>query len=145
MKSTLESQISDTIPRADSETIEETQTETQINEKLANDDDLCKDDHTVDNEGELGLIDNETNLQAAKNDEIIGENDIVQRGCEESEEKQSEVEIQEEAKDDSVLLPDDIVDWNPGNNGEILTITTGKLRLNFVRTYIAEKGPVSVS
>ena len=54
-------------------------------------------------------------------------------------------EMQERGEEQSVVLPDDIVDWNPGNDGEILTLCTDKLRLKFKRTFIAEKGPVSVS
>ena len=58
-------------------------------------------------------------MQTAKYEENTGENDVLQRGCENSEEKQSEAKSQEECKDDSGLT-DDIykTSVNPGENNE---------------------------
>ena len=103
----MESQISDRsdpISPPEGETIEKTHIE--INEKLSEHEDLCQDDRTVDDDEELGLIDNEKNLQA-KNAEIT-ENDVVVQ-CEEiksenqPEENKGEGESQEEIeeKDDN--------------------------------------------
>ena len=63
VESTLESQISDTISHPEGETFEKTPSNTEITEKLSEYDDLCKEDSKVDDDEELGLIDNENNSQ----------------------------------------------------------------------------------
>ena len=63
VESTLESQISDTISHPEGETFEKTPSNTEITEKLSEYDDLLKEDCKVDDDEELGLIDNENNSQ----------------------------------------------------------------------------------
>lgn len=63
VESTLESQISDTISHPEGETFEKTPSNTEITEKLSEYDDLRKEDCKVDDDEELGLIDNENNSQ----------------------------------------------------------------------------------
>lgn len=63
VESTLESQISDTISHPEGETFEKTQSNTEITEKLSEYDDLREEDCKVDDDEELGLIDNENNSQ----------------------------------------------------------------------------------
>ena len=80
----MESQISDTLSHPEGETLEKTRSHTEMNEKLSD-----KDDRTVDDDEELGLTDNENNLQVT-NAENIRENDVVQSSCEEFEEGRQE-------------------------------------------------------
>ena len=63
VESTLESQISDTISHPEGETFEKTPSNTEITEKLSEYDDLREEDCKVDDDEELGLIDNENNSQ----------------------------------------------------------------------------------
>ena len=96
VESILESQISDRsdpISQPDGET---TPPHIEINEKFSDHEDLRQDDRSVDDEEELGLIDNENHLQEKKAENIT-ENDVVQ--CEEYEETKSENQPGENTSD----------------------------------------------